>query len=161
MNAFIKSILTLAVISGIANSVLSSAGAVKRYVNYFISLVMILVIMTPFFNVLSSLNGIKEYIEDFNHSIKTEEIINNSNNLIISNSERLTCNGIKELIITKFGFEESDVYVSLECDKENINAIQIKAVTVILTNAASWADTDNVKEYLDKTVGCKISVTRR
>ena len=161
MNMFIKSILTLAIISGIANSILNSSGTIKRYVNYFISLIMILVVISPICNALSSIDHIEEYIEDFTHSIKTEEIINNSNHLIINNSEKLTCEGIKELIITKFGFQESDIYVSLDCDKENINSIQLKAVNVVLTNKASWADIDTVKDYLDKTIGCKVNVTRR
>ena len=161
MSAFLKSILTLAVISGIASSILSSAGAIKRYVSYFISLIMILVIITPVFNLLSSFDRLEEYINDFTHSIKTEEIINNSNRLIINNSERLTCEGIEDIIITKFGFDESDVLVSLECDKSDISAIEIKAVNVVLTNKASWADIDSVKEYLDRTIGCKINVIRR
>ena len=65
------------------------------------------------------------------------------------------------MVISKFGFEETDVYVSLDLDKANIGSIKIRSVNVVLTNKASWSDTDRVKEYLDKTVGCKINVTRR
>lgn len=161
MNTFLKSIITLSVISGIATSLLGTSNTIKKYVTYLISLIMIFIIISPVFNILSSFDKIEEYIYNFNHSIKTEEIINSSNELIINNSEQKVCNGIKELIITKFGFESNDVYVSLECDKTNISSIKINSINVILTNKASWADTDNVKEYLDKTVGCYINVTRR
>ena len=100
-------------------------------------------------------------MRDFSHSIKTEELINSSNTLIVNTSEERVCNGIKEMVISKFGFEETDVYISLDLDKAEINAIKIRAVNVVLTNKASWSDTDRVKEYLDKTIGCKINVTRR
>ena len=119
MNSFLKSILTLSVIAGISSSIISST-LIKKYVNYFISLIMVLIIISPLFNFLSSLDNIKEYVEDFKHSIRTEEILSSSNELIVSSTEKSVCDGIKELILTKFGFDENDVYVSLECDKSNI-----------------------------------------
>ncbi len=160
MNEFFKAILIFSVISGIISSLIVN-GAVKKYVNYLISLIMVLIIISPIFNILSSINKIEEYMRDFSHSIKTEELINSSNALIVNTSEERVCDGIKEMIISKFGFEETDVYISLDLDKTEINSIKIKAVNVVLTNKASWSDTDRVKEYLDKTIGCKISVTRR
>ena len=160
MNEFLRSVLLLSVVSGIMNSLIIN-GTVKKYVNYLISLICVLIIISPVFNVLSSISKIEEYINNFTHSIKTEEIINNSNSLIVNTSEEKVCNGIKEMIISKFGFEETDVYVSLDLDKADIGSIKIRSVNVVLTNKASWSDTDRVKEYLDKTVGCKINVTRR
>ncbi len=161
MSGFLNSILVLAIASAIISSLLSYNNAIKKYVSYFLSLIMLLVLLTPLFKLFSSFDTIKEYIRDFSHSIKTEEIIDNSNTLIVNTTSERVCDGIKELIITKFGFEESDVYVSLELDEYDISAIKIRAVNVVLTNKASWSDTDRVKEYLDKTVGCQINVTRR
>ena len=160
MNEFLRSVLLLSVVSGIINSLIIN-GTVKKYVNYLISLICVLIIISPVFNILSSISKIEEYINNFTHSIKTEEIINNSNSLIVNTSEEKVCNGIKEMVISKFGFEETDVYVSLDLDKADIGSIKIRSVNVVLTNKASWSDTDRVKEYLDKTVGCKINVTRR
>ncbi|MBQ8738025.1 MAG: stage III sporulation protein AF [Clostridia bacterium] len=160
MNDFFNAILIFSVISGIISSLIIN-GAIKKYVNYLIGLIMVLVVMSPVFSVLSSINKIEEYMRDFSHSIKTEELINSSNTLIVNTSEERVCNGIKEMVISKFGFEETDVYISLDLDKAEINAIKIRAVNVVLTNKASWSDTDRVKEYLDKTIGCKINVTRR
>ena len=117
--------------------------------------------LSIFFKIFSSFDSIKEYIKDFSHSIKTEEIIDNSNTLIVNTTSERVCEGIKELVITKFGFDENDVYITLELDEYDISAIKIRCVNVVLTNKASWSDTDKVKEYLDKTVGCQINVTRR
>ncbi len=161
MNAFIKAILSLAVISGIANSILTSSGSIKRYINYLISLIMIIVIFSPVFNVLSSFDKIKEYTNEFSHSIKTEEIINASNDLVITNTEEKICEGIKEIIISRFKFNENDVYVNLTCDKNNINSIQIKSINITLTNNASWADIDEVKQYLEDIIECEINIKRR
>ncbi|MBQ3040870.1 MAG: stage III sporulation protein AF [Clostridia bacterium] len=160
MNELLKSILVLAIISGIINSLLMQ-GTIKKYVNYFIGLIMVLVLLSPLFKVLSSFDSIKEYINDFFHSIRTEEILEDSNALIVNTSEKRVCEGIKEMIVSKFGFDQRDVYVELECDKSDISSIKITGVNVILTNKASWSDTDRVKEFLDKSVGCKINVTRR
>ena len=161
MNSFFKSILVLAVASAIINTLLTSQNNVKKYVSYLISLIMLSVLLSPLFSLLSSFNKIEEYINNFAHSIKTEEIIQNSNSLIINAGEESICNGIKSLIITKYGFEETDVYVYLDCDKSNIEAIKINSVNVVLTNKASWSDTETVEKYLTQTVGCKINVTRR
>lgn len=161
MNSYLKTILLLSVIGGIINSLIIPQNKVKKYVSYFISLIMILVILSPIFKFISSFENVKEYISNFYHSIRTEEIIEQSNSLIVKTSEENVCNGIKEIIISKFGFEKTDVYVSINCDKSDISCIKINEVTVILTNKASWSNIDAVKEYLDKTVGCKINVTRR
>lgn len=161
MNNFLSGILVLAVISGIINSLVVSNNSLKKYVNYILGLVMAISVFSPVFSILSSFDNIKEYIEDFSHSIRTEEIIDNSSSIIVSSCEENVCNGIKELVISKFGFKETDVYVSLVCDKSDISSIKIREINVVLTNEASWSDTDRVKEYLDKAVGCKINVTRR
>ena len=160
MNTLLRSLLVLAVISGIINSLILQ-GAVKKYVTYFIGLVMVLTLLSPLFEILSSFDNVQEYINDFFHSIRTEEILDKSNTLIVNTSEQKVCDGIQEMIVTKFAFEETDVYVTLECDKSDISAIKILAINVTLTNKASWSDTDRVKDYLDKTVGCKVNVTRR
>ena len=161
MSYFLSSVLVLAIVSGIASSILCQNEPLKRYVSYFLSLIMLTVLLTPLFKIFSSFDSIKEYISDFSHSIKTEEIIDNSNSLIVNTTSERVRDGIKELVVTKFGFDENDVYVSLELDEQDISAIKIVCVNVILTNKASWSDTNKVKEYLDKTVGCQINVTRR
>lgn len=122
---------------------------------------MVLVILLPLSKILISFDNVKEYINDITHNIKTEEIINNSNELIITNSEKKICDGIKEMIITKFHFDTTDILVELVCNKNDINSIKIEAVNVILTNKASWSNVDSVKEYLDQNLGCKVNVTRR
>ena len=161
MSYFLNSILVLAIASGIVSSILCGSEALKRYISYFLSLIMLVVLLTPLFKIFSSFDSIKEYIKDFSHSIKTEEIIDNSNTLIVNTTSERVCEGIKELVITKFGFDENDVYITLELDEYDISTIKIRCVNVVLTNKASWSDTDKVKEYLDKTVGCQINVTRR
>ena len=161
MSYFLNSILVLAIVSGIVSSILCANDLIKRYVSYFLSLIMLVVILTPLFKIFSSFDTIKEYISDFSHSIKTEEIIDNSNSLIVNTTSERVCDGIKELVVTKFGFDKNDVYVSLELDDCDIGSIKITCINVVLTNKASWSDTDRVKEYLDKTVGCQINVTRR
>ena len=161
MNTYIKSLLALSVVSGIINAVMSGQSKLKKYLSYLTSLIMISILITPLFWLISSFDKIEEYISNLSNNIKTEEIIENSNSLIIKAGEESICNGIKNLVITKFGFEDTDVYVYLDCDKSNIDAVKINLVNVVLTNKASWSNTNDVEEYLTSTVGCKITVTRR
>ena len=161
MSAYIFSILTIAVISGILCSIISESNPLRKYLTYLCSLVLVITLLSPIKNLLNSGSSIKEYINSFYHNIRTEEIIDSSNELIVNTSKENVSNGIKKAIMEKFSFKEGDVYVFLDIDSKDITSIKIQQVNVILTNEASWSDTDKVKSFLDELLGCKVSVTRR
>lgn len=162
MNVYLKAILILSVISGVVSSFISDmSSSMKKYVNYLIGLIMVIVIILPFKNVADNLLNIKDYIKEFTSSIKTEQIIDESNSVIINSSEENICKGIKNAVISKFGFEDNDVFVSITMDKSEISAIKITAVNIILTNHASWSNVDEVKSYMENLVGVKVNVTRK
>ena len=161
MNSYILSILTIAIASGILCSILSESNPLKKYVSYLCSLILVLTLLSPLNGLLNSSFNIKEYIDGFYHSIRTEEIIESSNSLVVSTSTKSVCNGIKSSIKEKFSFNDNDVFVYLDIDSEDITSIKIKEVSVVLTNEASWSDTDKVKEFLDELLNCKVNVTRR
>ena len=161
MSAYIFSILTIAVISGILCSIISESNPLRKYLTYLCSLVLVITLLSPIKNLLNSGSSIKEYINSFYHNIRTEEIIDSSNELIVNTSKENVSSGIKKAIMEKFSFKEGDVYVFLDIDSKDITSIKIQQVNVILTNEASWSDTDKVKSFLDELLGCKVSVTRR
>ena len=161
MTPYIYSILAIAIISGILSAIIADSNPLKKYVNYISSLILVIVLLSPIKNLLNSSFNIKEYINSFYHNIKTEEIIENSNSLIVNTSKESVSNGIKSAILERFSFKDDDVYVYLDIDSEDITSIKINQVNVILTNEASWSDTDRVKEFLDELLGCKVNVTRR
>lgn len=161
MNTFIYSILTISIISAILSSFISSSNPLKKYINYLCSIILVFTILSPILSIFKNTFNVKEYISNFYHSINTEEIIQNSNTIIVNTSKKNVCNGIKEALISKFSFEETDVYVDLEINSKDITAIEITKVKVILTNKASWSDTDKVKSFLEELLSCQIDVSRR
>ena len=152
MDNYIYSILTISIVGSVIGSIISSANPLKKHLNYLCSLILVITLISPLVSVLKNTFDIKEYINNFYHSIKTEEIIENSNTIIVNTSKEKVCEGIKETIISKFSLEKTDVYVT---------SIEITKVNVILTNKASWSDTDKIKSFLSELLSCPIDVTRR
>lgn len=161
MDNYIYSILTISIVGSVIGSIISSANPLKKHLNYLCSLILVITLISPLVSVLKNTFDIKEYINNFYHSIKTEEIIENSNTIIVNTSKEKVCEGIKETIISKFSLEKTDVYVSLELNSDDITSIEITKVNVILTNKASWSDTDKIKSFLSELLSCPIDVTRR
>lgn len=162
MNGYIKALIAVAVIAGIIRAIVAdhSAGT-KKYVSFITGLVMITVIIMPFKNAVSSIGNIKEYVTDFFQGDEFENNVGISNSIIVNTGKERICQGIKEAVISKFGFETRDVYVDIKMDTNKISAIKITEVDIILTNRASWSNVDEVKGYIQNLVGVKVNVTRK
>ncbi len=160
MREYVSTLLLVSVVGGIVSSLCSSLSSLKKYINYFIGLVAIICMLSPLTSLLSNIGATKDYIKEYFNSFASEEIIDNSNDIIINSGVDSIKNGIKSTIIQRFSFDESDVIVELDIDKSNIEAIKIKQINIILTGKASWSDVDNVKEYLENIIGGNISVKR-
>ena len=162
MRGYLNTILLLSIIIGIISSFISDINnGTKKYVNYLMGLIMVITILMPFRNIATGILNIKEYINDFLTSIKTEQIIDESNSVIINSSKENISNGLKNALISKFGFSEKDIYVIIDTDETEISAIKLIGVNIILTNNASWANVDEVQRYMENLVGVRVSVTRK
>ena len=161
MNNYILSLIVISIISGIVNMLTSHFGATKKYISYFVSLIMVICLLSPILKALEYKDSIKNKIEDFYKSFDVEGIVNNSNNIIISSSAEAISKGVKSEIVNKFGLDENEVIVNVKFDKTNIEAVEITEINVILTGKASWSDVDSVKEYLQKIIGGSVFVTRK
>lgn len=161
MNKYVYTLLIVSVVGELINSFISSFGSIKKYVSYFIGVLMITCLLSPIINVINNTSSLKNNISDFLDGIVSEEIINNSNDIIINTGIDAIKDGIKKEIINKFDLEEKEIFIELDIDKSNIESIKIKKIYIILTGKASWSDVDTVKEYLENIIGGNISVTRR
>ncbi len=162
MTGYLKSIIILAVISGIIKAFCIDASSnTKKYINFLIGLIMVAVIISPLKDIRVKLNNAKEYISDFSNSIFANDVIDKSNYIIIQSSKEKICDGIKEAVISKYNFDTRDIYIDLEMDTSEISAIKITGVNIILTNRASWSNVDEVRNYTENLVGVKVNVTRK
>ncbi len=161
MNGYIYTLLIVSVVGGLINSFISSFGSIKKYVSYFIGVLMVICLLSPVISIINNTSELKNNISSFFDKIASEDIINSSNDIIINTGVDAITNGIKNELINRFGFEEKEIIIELEIDKNNIEAIKITKINIILTGKASWSDVDTVKEYLENIIGGNISVTRR
>ena len=162
MKRYLYTILLLSLIIGIISSFISdTSNGTKKYINYLMGLIMVITILMPFKNMAAGILNLKEYINDFFTNIKTEQIIDESNSVIINSSKENISNGLKKALISKFGFSEKDIYVSIDTDETEISAIKLTGVNIIMTNNASWSNVDEVQKYMENLVGVRVSVTRK
>lgn len=160
MKAYVSTLLIVSIIGGIVSSLCSSLKDLKKYINYFVGLIAIICMISPLTSFVTNISSTKEQIKEYFNSLTSEEIINNSNDIIINSGVESIENGIKNAIIQRFSFEENEIIVNLSLDKTNIEAIKIKQINIILTGKASWSDVDSVKSYLESIIGGNISVKR-
>lgn len=161
MNKYISSILIISLVGGIVNSLLDNFKDTKKYVNYFLSLIMVICMISPIASLLGNLSTIKENFYNYFDELTNNESLNGNNEIIINTGTEAIIKGIKNTIIENFDFDENEIIVNLETDTTNIEAIKITKINVILTGKASWSDVDTVKKYLENVVGGEISVCRR
>ena len=162
MSGYLRSIIILAVISGIIKAFFTDASTnTKKYINFLTGLVMVVIIISPLKDLRVKINNAKEYISDFSNGIFASDAIDKSNYIIIKSSKEKICEGIKEAVISKYGFDKRDIYVDIIMDTTEISAIKITGVNIILTNRASWSNVDEVKKYTENLVGVKVNVTRK
>ena len=162
MTGYLRSIVILAIISGIIKAFFTdSSSNTKKYINFLIGLIMVAVIISPLRDLRAKLNYAKDYITDFSNGIFANDVIDKSNYIIIKSSKEKICEGIKEAVISKYNFDTRDIYVDIVMDTTEISAIKITGVNIILTNRASWSNVDEVKKYTENLVGVRVNVTRK
>lgn len=161
MKAYINTILTVSLVGGIINSLAPTKSGIKKYVNYIVCIVCILCLISPFTSFLSNTKKFKDTISSFVENIFVIEDINNANSLIINSSKEKVSQGIKQVIIEKYNFDENEVIVDLVLNTEQIDAIKIERVCITLTGKASWSDAKAIKEYLNNLIGAEVEVKRK
>ena len=162
MSEYIYSILVISVISGILKAIISSFNpGIKKQINYLVGLICALAILSPLASLVADITSTQEKINSFFDTVIAEEKINSSNQIIINSGVEKISEGIKASLVTKFKFDESEIFVKVKIDDKDINSLKISYIDVTLTGKASWSDTEKVKEYLEDLVGCEFIVKRR
>ncbi|MBQ4509548.1 MAG: stage III sporulation protein AF [Clostridia bacterium] len=153
--------LVISLVGGIINSFVDNFGSLKKYISYFLCLIMVICMLSPLTEVIGSASNLKYNIASFFDRITDDEALNGTNEIIVNTGIDAVKKGIKNTLIEKYGFDEKEIIVDIETDTTNIEAIKITKIKIILTGKASWSDVDSVKDYLKNIVGGDISVTRR
>lgn len=160
MSGYISSILVIAVVGGIVTSLVSSS-KLKKHISYLIGLASTLVLLSPIATIFSSIDTIKENIESFINNTLTSDALNNTNSLIVTTGIDKISQGIKEVIINKYKFDENEVQIDIKTDSTDITSIKITQICITLTGKATWTDADNIEKTIEDYVGCNVIVKKK
>ena len=160
MKGYIFTIIAVSIISGIITSMLSSKNSLKKYVNFVAGLICTLTLLSPVVKIANDVGTFSSSVESVIGSLSVEENVSSTNKIIIDTGSEQVCEGVKNVIISKYGFKQNDIDVYIKLNDENIQAIILEEIEISLKNEASWTDEHKLKKYVEDIVGCKVKITK-
>lgn len=160
MKAYIITIITISIVSGIISSLLSSESKLRKHINFISGLVCAIALLSPIVNIAKSTTVLTDSIENIIGSFDISESINNSNQIIIDEGTEQICKGIKEAVKSRFKFNDESIKIEATINDNNIEAIILERITITLLGDATWTDEKQVKEYIEDLVGCNVIIRK-
>lgn len=160
MKAYIFTIISISIISGILTSLLSN-NKLKKYVNFVSGLICTITLLAPITAIATNAYKISENITGFVNKLDVQNSIEKSNQIIISEGTEQISQGIKNAIVNKFSLSEKHLKIEIIIDDKNIDALIIKEVIIILTGEATWCDEKDIKDYIENLIGTKVTVMKQ
>ena len=162
MNKYVGTIILISIIGALISTIISGVeSGMKKHMALILGLVYTIVFITPIVSFASNTTVLKDNLTNILENITSNDSIYNKNQLIVKTSVENINNGIKEALVSKFDFKESDVDINIIVDDSNIESILIKKVQIVLSGEASWYSENKIREYLQDLVGCEINIIRR
>lgn len=161
MELYFNSILTISVIGGIITCLLpQNSKGLKKYVQYIVGLICTITLLSPLTSVIGNISGFKNNISDFFDNTLSQDAIDKHNDLILNAGVEKVGEGIKSVLIDKFKFDENDITVKIITNTNDISAIKISKIIIILKNKATWENPNNIKDYLEGMISCEIEIKK-
>ncbi len=144
LSDFAISVLTVCVISGIVTGI-SPEGAMKKYINYIVSLCVLAAIITPVISIFSS---VPQYSEEIEHIFeKQKETDSDAQAKLIEAQKAAVETAIRDTIVKKFGMEEDCVFVRITIDATNRSAIEIRCIDISVKGKCPSGE---IKKYIEE-----------
>ena len=161
MKGYIFTIIAVSVISGIISSMLSnSKTGLKKFVNFISGLICAIALLSPIVTIANNMNSFSSSIEGFIDTLNGDDSVSTTNKIIIDTGTENICRGIKNTVISKYGFSENDVNINAKINADNIEAITLEEIEITLKNQATWIDEYNLKDFVENLVGCKVKIKK-
>ena len=153
LSGFVLSVLTVCVISGIVIGV-SPEGAMKKYINYIISLCVLAAIITPIISIFSS--G-PQYSEDIERIFEEhKETDTDAEAKLIEAQKAAVETAIRDTIVKKFDIGEDRIFVEIAIDSTNKSAIEIRYIDI---SVKGKCPSGVIKKYIEEMIYGKEKVT--
>ena len=86
MGNYISTIITLSILGGVVVSLISEKSSLKKHINMILSLICVIVLLSPITNLILNKEIFKASVNKFFDQALQSETIDNSNKIIVSNS---------------------------------------------------------------------------
>mgnify|MGYP002580651948 FL=1 len=144
LSGFVLSVLTVCVISGIVIGV-SPEGAMKKYINYIISLCVLAAIITPIISIFSS---VPQYSEDIERIFEEhKETDTDAEAKLIEAQKAAVETAIRDTIVKKFDIGEDRIFVEIAIDSTNKSAIEIRYIDISVKGKCHSGE---IKKYIEE-----------
>ena len=144
LSGFVLSVLTVCVISGIVIGV-SPEGAMKKYINYIISLCVLAAIITPIISIFSS---VPQYSEDIERIFEEhKETDTDAEAKLIEAQKAAVETAIRDTIVKKFDIGEDRIFVEIAIDSTNKSAIEIRYIDI---SVKVKCPSGEIKKYIEE-----------
>ena len=160
MKAYILTIISVSIICGILSSLLSN-NKLKKYVNFIAGLICTIALLSPITAIATNTFKISGSITNFVNNLDVQENVNKSNQIIINKGTEQICQGIKNAVISKFNLSENHVTVKITINDENIDALILKEIIIVLSDSATWSDEIEIKKYVENLIGSKVTIKKK
>jgi stage III sporulation protein AF len=146
------------IVSGMVGAVvmqLAPSGEMKKYVRIAVSLVLVIVCISPLLSLAEEVQGLDLSFlseEDGEKNAEYREVFEAGYGA--AEEENLRA-GIKAFLYDRFGVEESEVTVSLRISEEN-GERRLERIFLTLCGSAIWKDTGEIERELGALLGCEV-----
>ena len=142
LSGFVLSVLTVCVISGIVIGV-SPEGAMKKYINYIISLCVLAAIITPIISIFSS---VPQYSEDIERIFEEHKETDTDAEAKLIEAQKAAV-AIRDTIVKKFDIGEDRIFVEIAIDSTNKSAIEIRYIDISVKGKCPSGE---IKKYIEE-----------
>ena len=157
LNGWLYSVFAISLAAGITD-IFAPIGATKKYVKYVVSLVTLIVIITPavraFSGIPQLLDGLQSLADGGENSVYTAAYDNTANALIKAGKEGIESK-LRRYICERFLLSEDGVSVITEIDASDESDIKITEIEVRLSERSGIYGTDRIAEYVKEITGCE------
>lgn len=153
-----KEYIIAVILGGMVGAVitqLAPTGEMKRYVKIAVSLVLVIVCISPLRSFMDELQSLELFFpseEEGERGEEYREILEAGYGAAEVENLRV---GIKAFLSDRFGVEESEVTVSVRISEEG-GERRVERVFLTLYGSAIWKDTGEMERALGDLLGCEV-----
>lgn len=154
MREYITSILAVSIICFVARELLSGS-KLSSHISFISGICIFLVAIMPVISVLDEINNISfDAVADENSNMTEYESIFED---YIENAEiDLIKREIRTIVAKRFSLDESEIKINIRYNSDS--EVKLELVSVTLLGGAVFANSNEIKSYLEGRLGCEIVV---